>query len=187
MGRLTLNPLAHIDLIGTIVIPVVLLVGSIAAGRGIVGFGWAKPVPVNVAAFRNPRRGILWVSFAGPLSNIALALIAGLVLRVAGASGIEVVTKAGEASPLLLIVGSIAIINLYLAFFNLIPVPPFDGSGVVSALLPVDLARKYENFGRFGTLVVLGIILIGGFFGVGIIESVIMPPALYLFKLFTGA
>lgn len=191
MGRLTLNPLAHIDLIGTIVIPAVVLVGSVASGRGIVGFGWAKPVPVNVAAFRNPRRGILWVSFAGPLSNIALALVAGLVLRAMGATGAAGAADGGsvpgQAAPMVMIVSAIAIINLYLAFFNLIPIPPFDGSGVVSALLPVGLARKYESFSRFGTLVVLGIILVGGFFGVGIIESMIMPPALYLFKLFTGA
>lgn len=183
MGRLTLNPLAHIDLIGTIVIPGLVLVGSVASGRGIVGFGWARPVPVNVLAFRHARRGILLVSLAGPLSNIALALAAGLILRAVGAVGPD----ASQGTPVVVILSALALINLYLAFFNLIPIPPFDGSGVISAVLPVRLARGYERIGRFGALVVLGIILLGGVFHLAIIESMIIPPARYLFRLFTGA
>ncbi|MFH1314639.1 MAG: site-2 protease family protein [Candidatus Eisenbacteria bacterium] len=171
-GRVTLNPLAHIDLIGTIVVPLILLVGS----GGRIGFGWAKPVPVNPFAMRNPRKGVLLVSLAGPLSNIALAMVAGIVLRIviAGFAGMPFV------EPLSVILISVALINLYLAFFNLIPLPPLDGSGVLSALLPVEQARKYEAIGRFGPLLVIGLIVIG------VIGLIIRPPVVFLFGLFTG-
>ena len=181
LGRLTINPLAHIDLIGTIIIPIVLLVGSMATGR-MVAFGWAKPVPVNPMAFKHPRRGVLLVSLAGPASNILLALIACVVLRAVAGPALTV----AQAGPMVLILSAIALINLYLAFFNLIPIPPFDGSGVVSSLLPLELARKYESIGKIGTLLVLGLIVIGSFIGIGFIETVVVPPATFLFRLFTG-
>ena len=181
LGRLTINPIAHIDLIGTIIIPIVLLVGSMATGR-MVAFGWAKPVPVNPMAFRNPRRGVMLVSLAGPGSNILLALVACLALRaIAGPAA-----AFAEAGPIVLILSAIALINLYLAFFNLIPIPPFDGSGVVSSLLPLDLARRYESIGRYGTLLVLGLIVVGSFVGIGFIETVVVPPSVALFKVFMG-
>jgi Zn-dependent protease len=178
LGRVTLNPIAHIDIIGTIVVPIVLLLSS----GGRMSFGWAKPVPVNPFNFRHPRRGVLLVSLAGPASNIVLAAIAGIVLRAAGGPAL------GEESvnPLVLILTAMAIINLYLAFFNLIPIPPLDGSGVVSAALPTKLAVKYESMGRVGGLVVLGLIMVGSFVGIGVIEYVILPPAAFLFRLFTG-
>jgi Zn-dependent protease len=171
-GRVTLNPIAHIDPIGTILVPLILLVSS----GGRIGFGWAKPVPVNPFAMRNPRKGVLLVSLAGPLSNIGLAMIAGILLRIviAASPGMPF------AEPLSLILMSVAMINLYLAFFNLIPLPPLDGSGVLSALLPVEQARKYEAIGRFGPLLVIGLIVIG------VIRFIIVPPAAFLFSLFTG-
>ena len=171
-GRVTLNPLAHIDLIGTIVVPLILLVGS----GGRVGFGWAKPVPVNPFVMRDPRKGVLLVSLAGPASNIALAMIAGILLRVvlAGAQGLPF------AEPLSVILMSVVVINLYLAFFNLIPIPPLDGSGVVSALLPVEQARKYEAVGRFGPILIIGLVVIG------LIRVIIGPPVGFLFAVFTG-
>jgi Zn-dependent protease len=181
LGRLTINPLAHIDLIGTIIVPIVLLVGSMATGH-MVAFGWAKPVPVNPMAFKHPRRGVLLVSLAGPASNILLALIACLVLRAVAGPALAV----ERGAPLVLILTAIALINLYLAFFNLIPIPPLDGSGVVSSLLPLDLARRYESISRFGTLLILGIIVFGSFIGIGFIETVVVPPATALFRLFTG-
>jgi len=178
MGRVTLNPIAHIDVIGTIVVPIVLLVGS----GGRVGFGWAKPVPVNPFNFRHPRRGVLLVSLAGPLSNILLAAVACVMLRAAGGPALA---EEG-ANPVALILTAIGLVNLYLAFFNLIPVPPLDGSGVISALLPVKMATRYESFGRYGALAVLGLIMIGSFLGFGLVESIILPPAAFLFRLFTG-
>jgi Zn-dependent protease len=131
---------------------------------------------------KNPRKGILLVSLAGPLSNICLAMVAGIGLRIVlvGLRGMPF------AEPLSVILVSISIINLYLAFFNLIPIPPFDGSGVVSALLPTEQARKYEAIGRFGPLLILGLIVIGGVGGVGIIQTFIRPPAMFLFSVFTG-
>ncbi len=147
-----------------------------------MGFGWAKPVPINPFAFRHPRRGILLVSLAGPVSNIGLALIAGILLRAFVGS----VPHTGLQSSLALILSSIAIINLYLAFFNLIPIPPLDGGGVLSSILPVEYAKKYEGISRYGTLVVLGLIVLGGFGGVSIIGLIIQRPAAFLFRLFTG-
>jgi Zn-dependent protease len=147
-----------------------------------MGFGWAKPVPINPFAFRHPRRGILLVSLAGPVSNIGLALIAGILLRAFVGS----VPHTGLQSSLALILSSIAIINLYLAFFNLIPIPPLDGGGVLSSILPVEYAKKYEGISRYGTLVVLGLIVLGSFGGVSIIGLIIQPPAAFLFRLFTG-
>jgi len=167
MGRVTLNPIRHIDPLGTIILPVLLLVST----GGKIGFGWAKPVPVNPLNFRDPRRGLLLVSLAGPASNICLAIVSGLIIRIGGL---------GASQPLGFVLISITILNLYLAFFNLIPVPPLDGSGVVASLLPSHLAIGYERFGRYGTLIVLGLI----FFG--LIRILAGVPAMALFTLLTG-
>jgi Zn-dependent protease len=176
-GRLTLNPLAHIDPVGTILVPLVLLVST----GGRIGFGWARPVPINPFNFRNPRRGILLVSLAGPASNVALAFVAGTLLRIVG-------TEPGEGAifSLQLILYSLTFINLYLAFFNLIPLPPLDGSGVLSSLLPVEYARKYESMGRYGTILLIALIAIGGLGGFSIIRLVAGIPAQFLFRVFTG-
>jgi Zn-dependent protease len=177
LGRLTLNPIAHIDPVGTILVPLVLLIGS----RGRIGFGWARPVPINPFNFRNPRQGVLLVSLAGPVSNIGLALVSGTLLRIVG-------TEAGQGLffSLQLILSTLTIINLYLAFFNLIPLPPLDGSGVLSALLPVEYARKYESMGRYGTMLLLVLIVLGGLTGFGIIRLIAGAPAMLLYRLFTG-
>jgi Zn-dependent protease len=177
-GRVTLNPLAHIDIVGTILVPIVLLIST----GGRVGFGWAKPVPINPFAFKHPRRGILLVSLAGPASNIVLAAISGVALRVL----VGPATHIGLGSPFALILISLAIINLYLAFFNLIPIPPLDGAGVVSAILPTEYARRYESLARYGTMLVLGLIVLGSFANISIIGLIIQPPAQFLFRLFTG-
>jgi Zn-dependent protease len=176
-GRLTLNPLAHIDPIGTILVPLVLLVSS----GGRVGFGWARPVPVNPYNFRSPRKGVLLVSLAGPASNVALAFVTGTLLRIVGTEPAE-----GLLYSVQLILYTVTFLNLYLAFFNLIPLPPLDGSGVLSALLPVEYARKYESMGRYGTLILIMLIAIGGFGGFSIIRLIAGTPASILFRLFTG-
>jgi Zn-dependent protease len=176
-GRLTLNPLAHIDPIGTVLVPLVLLVST----GGRIGFGWARPVPINPFNFRNPRTGVLLVSLAGPASNICLAFVAGTFLRIIGMQPAE-----GLILSLQVILVSMTFINLYLAFFNLIPIPPLDGSGVLSAVLPAEYARKYESIGRYGTLLLIGLIAVGGFGGVSIIRLVAGIPARFLFLVFTG-
>ncbi|HVP58854.1 MAG TPA: site-2 protease family protein [bacterium] len=177
-GRLTINPLAHIDIIGTILVPIVLL----ASTGGRVGFGWAKPVPVNPYAFRHPRRGLLLVSLAGPASNVVLAAISGFLLRLV----VNPQSPASLASPFALILISVAAINLFLAFFNLIPIPPLDGAGVISAILPTEYASRYESLGRYGTMLVLALIVLGSFANVSVIGLIIQPPAELLFRLFTG-
>jgi Zn-dependent protease len=176
-GRLTLNPLAHIDPIGTILVPLVLLFGS----GGRFGFGWARPVPINPYNFRNPRQGVLLVSLAGPASNIALAFVSGTILRIVGMEPGE-----GVFLSLQLILYTLTFLNLYLAFFNLIPLPPLDGSGVLSAVLPTEYARKYEGMGRYGTIILIVLIAIGGLTGFSVIRLVAGTPAGFLFRVFTG-
>ncbi|MGD9402192.1 MAG: site-2 protease family protein [bacterium] len=154
----------------------------LVSSQGTMAFGWAKPVPVNPFVFRNPRRGVFLVSLAGPASNIILALIAGLVFRITIMSP----AMADMFGPLQLVLMSIASINLYLAFFNLIPIPPLDGSGVLASLLPTEYAVKYESIGRTGMFVIFGLIILGSFMGFSIIGAIIVPPAHALLRLFTG-
>ncbi len=162
MGRLTLNPIPHIDLYGTIIIPFVLLV--LPRLLGIPGgfvIGWAKPVPVNPLNFTDIRKGELFVSLAGIISNFALALIAALIYHF-------------FPSPILqFAVG----INLSLAVFNFIPIPPLDGSKVLMALLPYHLARDFERLSTFGPLLLLALL----YFNIlGVILSFIITPLFYL-------
>lgn len=132
LGRLTLNPIKHIDPIGTILVPVVT---KMTLG---FPFGWAKPVPVNFAALRHPKRDMMLVAFAGPLSNILIAVLATLALPLA---------------PKFL--GLMIIVNLFLAIFNLVPIPPLDGSRIVTGLLPNSLARQYLFLEPFGFIILL--------------------------------
>ena len=146
LGRLTLNPLPHIDLFGSILVPGLLLM----TGSSIL-FGWAKPVPVTPENFRNRRLGDITVSLAGPASNVLLALVLAVVLLVAG------VTLGAEDVP----AGLVALcaygirLNFILAVFNLIPIPPLDGSHVVANLLPGPAAYAYRSLGQVGLLLLL--------------------------------
>ncbi|HEX9608837.1 MAG TPA: site-2 protease family protein [Candidatus Paceibacterota bacterium] len=136
-GRLTLNPLPHIDPLGTIIIPAILVLSS----AGFV-IGWAKPVPYNPYNLRNQRWGEAMVAGAGPLVNIGIALIFGLLIRFGDVLSIVSIGFYEVAS-------LIVFINILLAIFNLIPVPPLDGSKVLHALLPYHLALRYEALGEF--------------------------------------
>ncbi|MFN2420078.1 MAG: site-2 protease family protein [Gemmatimonadota bacterium] len=146
LGRLTLNPIPHIDLFGSILVPGLLLM----TGSGVL-FGWAKPVPVTPENFRNRRLGDITVSLAGPASNVLLALVLAVVLLVAG------VTLGPEDVP----AGLVALcaygirLNFILAVFNLIPIPPLDGSHVVANLLPGPAAYAYRSLGQVGLLLLL--------------------------------
>jgi Zn-dependent protease len=177
LGRLTLNPLAHIDPIGTVLVPLVLLVSS----GGRIGFGWARPVPIDPRNFRSPRQGVLLVSLAGPAANVGLAFAAGVVLMLIGRGAAD-----GLMQSFRLILDSVVLINLYLAFFNLIPIPPLDGSGVLSAILPIEYARKYDRLARYGPLLLIGLIALGGIGGVSIIGLLAGVPARFLYHVFTG-
>ena len=140
-GRLTLNPIPHIDPIGTILLPALLII----SGSPVL-FGWAKPVPVNPFNFRDIKKGELWVSSAGIISNLILALFAALSFHL----------FSNFASIQALLVLQFAVnINLILAIFNLLPIPPLDGSKILSTLLPPRLAAKYQSLERYGLFILL--------------------------------
>ncbi len=151
-GRLTLNPIKHLDPVGSILVPVFLAIMAQITGAGII-FGWAKPVPINPHNFRDQRYGSLKVALAGPLSNLSVAVFFGLIIRFVP----QVVNVPG----LVVIFSYIIYINILLAVFNLIPVPPLDGSHILFALLPYQ-ARGIQMFLRqFGMFIILFIILFG--------------------------
>jgi Zn-dependent protease len=160
-GRLTLNPLKHLDPVGSVLLPVVLVV----TGAPFV-FGWAKPVPYDPRYFRSPRWGAALVGAAGPAMNMLLALAAGLAIRSGAVDG-----------PL---VYAVVVVNLVLAVFNLLPVPPLDGSKLLYPVLPIPALRAYLSLERFGILIAVGLVyLLGG--------HILSPPVRMLFRIITGA
>ena len=150
MGRVTLNPIKHVDPVGTILVPLALL---LMPGVGFI-FGWAKPVPINFRALRSQKSGMIWVALAGPAANFLMA-IGWLILAIISLK-LELFILYSMAR-----VG--IFLNILLAVFNLLPIPPLDGSRVISALLPGPLAYKYGQFEQYGFLILLGLMLIGGF------------------------
>ena len=147
-GRLTLNPLAHIDPFWTILLPLVLFLSS----SGHFVFGAAKPVPIDYRALKNPKKDMIWIGLSGPLANLILAFIIAQVLKFIPLSGIPVY--------LLL---NLLLINVVLALFNLIPIPPLDGSRVLMGLLPERLLQQYVSFERYGFIVLFAFIWLGVF------------------------
>jgi Zn-dependent protease len=160
MGRLTLNPIAHIDPVGTILIPVMMLIFT----HGQFVFGYAKPVPINPANFRNPRRDMAISAAAGPITNICLAVLSMFILKFmlipASVFLPGNVTKA-ILTPLTLMLTSSVVINIILAAFNSIPIPPLDGGRVLVGLLPHKHAISYSRIEPFGFIIVLILIMTG--------------------------
>ena len=150
MGRVTLNPIKHVDPVGTILVPLALL---LMPGVGFI-FGWAKPVPINFRALRSQKSGMIWVALAGQGANFLMA-IGWLILAIISLK-LELFVLYSMAR-----VG--IFLNILLAVFNLLPIPPLDGSRVISALLPGPLAYKYSQFEQYGFLILLGLMFIGGF------------------------
>lgn len=178
MGRLTFNPVKHIDLLGFLLLLV-------------VGFGWAKPVQVDPYNLRGGRLGMSLVAFAGPLSNFILAFVLGLVFRF---DLLPVVFQARGISGVEEILGFAAFLaiffNLILGIFNLIPLPPLDGSKVLGGLLPRALYEPYLQFERYGWIPLIGLIGVNLFlsyaFDINILGQILLRPASFFFELATG-
>lgn len=177
MGRVSLNPLAHIDPIGTVLLPLLLVI------TGAPAFGWAKPVMVNPRNLRHPRRDNLWISFAGPAANLIAATVCLLLILLikafrpdtigflAAFLGRQQRFAAGlyPLEGLVLVLFYFILVNTYLAVFNLIPVPPLDGSGVLGGLLSYQAAAAYDRIRPYGFIIVLGLIMLG------VLDVVIRP------------
>lgn len=162
-GRITLNPIPHIDPFGSILLPALMWFAT----NGQFVFGAAKPVPVNFGNLRNPRSGMALVSLAGPLSNFALAILFVLPIKLGLASAI--------AEPILI---KAILINLLLGVFNLIPIPPLDGSKIIASFLPQNLMTKLLEFERYGFIVILI------FLYTGLLNTVFIPVVLFFVKIF---
>ncbi|MBI3592837.1 MAG: site-2 protease family protein [Nitrospirae bacterium] len=176
MGRLTLNPIAHIDLFGTILMPLLLFIST----NGQFVFGYAKPVPINPYNFKNPKRDMAISAAGGPLTNIAIAIASVLILKYAIAPAAafapeEVVGKV--IKPLVMMLSASISINIVLATFNLIPIPPLDGGRVLMGLLPDRQAHALGKIEPFGMIVVLVLVATGA------ASYIIMPLIRLLFGL----
>ena len=170
--RLSFNPLRHVDPMGTIVVPL----GLALAGAPV--FGWAKPVPVDARRLREPRTGMMLVALAGPGMNLALALIASVLLRALAASGGPEVAN-GFVGQMLV---DFILVNVFLALFNLLPIPPFDGSHVLEGLLPRALAARYERLRGMGFALVILLVVVLPMVAprANVVARVVLPPAQWL-------
>ncbi len=165
LGRISLNPIVHIDPIGTVLFPLV------SSFTGIPLFGWAKPVPVNPLAWREKNKANFWTSAAGPLSNFALALIFFVVLKaliMAGQSGLTgnilvLASGSGVMEPIVKLLSLGLTVNLALGIFNLIPIPPLDGSGMLESVLPYEAQRGYEQIRPYGFMLLIAMMFLGVF------------------------
>jgi Zn-dependent protease len=154
LGRITLNPLKHIDPVGTILVPGVLILAAKLGGPQFV-FGWAKPVPVNFGNLRNPKRDMLWVAAAGPGANFGMALAWALLAKAAASGG---VLDSGHV----LAMAKIGIaVNLVLMALNLLPVPPLDGGRIAVSLLPSRAARAWSRLEPYGLFIIVGLLVAG--------------------------
>ena len=177
--RLSLNPIRHVDPIGTLLVP-----GALALFGGPI-FGWAKPVPVNARRLNNPRYGMMAVAAAGPGTNLVLALLGSVLFGVFAGFAFD----AGEALPDWAVTagGTFILINVFLALFNLLPIPPFDGSHILGGLLPRRYVRHWQKAQGLG--MVFFVVLIAAtwaFPDSGIVENVVLPPVMWAQQVFAG-
>ena len=171
-GRLSLNPLRHLDPLGTIMI-------------FLVHFGWAKPVPVNPYRLKNPKKDMLWISAAGPLSNMILALISGLLLRFLFAAAGMPDQNSLMSLVMFMLIMSLQI-NLALAVFNILPIAPLDGSKILAGLLPARYENAIAQLERYGPFVLIGLIIIGRVADIPILGALIWPFVKFFSKIFAG-
>lgn len=159
-GRITLNPVRHVDPIGTLLVPIVIL----ALSGGKYAFGWAKPVPVNFAALRSPKRDMLWVAAAGPGANLLMAVLWVLVIKIAEAIPVNYFTE-----PMILMARGGIIINAVLMVLNLLPLPPLDGGRIAVSLLPRPLAYRFALLEPYGMVIIIVLMFLG------VLGSLLMP------------
>lgn len=159
-GRITLNPVRHVDPVGTLLVPILILTVS----EGKYAFGWAKPVPVNFGALRNPKRDMLWVAAAGPGSNLVMAVLWVLVIKIAGAIPVNYFTE-----PMILMARGGIIINVVLMVLNLLPLPPLDGGRIAVSLLPRGLAYRFARVEPYGMIILIVLMFLG------VLGSLLMP------------
>jgi Zn-dependent protease len=179
LGRLSPNPIRHVDPIGTVGLPLLLAVS------GAPVFGWAKPVPVVAGRMRNPRLHMMLVAIAGPATNLLLGFVAVFGLAAA------VATVAPGSAPgafLLANFENFLVINIFLAVFNMLPMPPFDGGHVVEGLLPRPLARRYAKLGKYGFLLLILLLVVVPMVWprLNIIEWIVVPPVKAVLGFYLG-
>ncbi|MEM1052617.1 MAG: site-2 protease family protein [Pseudomonadota bacterium] len=189
-GRLTLNPIRHVDPLGTLIVPGGLLL------LGAPAFGWAKPVPVNKWRLSNPRFGMMAVAAAGPASNFVLAFLGAIILGAFGTLGAGwaeseagfpmLIAPDGVALPIETGLYFFILINVFLGLFNLLPLPPFDGSHLVGGLLPDSLRSRWERLQRYGLLFILGVIAFSWIFGTGWLEVTVLPLVAKVMSFYEG-
>ena len=169
LGRISLNPIVHVDPIGTLLFPL------IAAISGVPLIGWAKPVPVNVRQLRNPRRDYVLVAAAGPGSNLVLALIASIVLRMLSVTPVTL-GEPNISAPIASLLAQSKLINVLLAVFNMIPIPPLDGGNVLAGLLPRQLMPAFNSIRPYGFMLLYLLMFTGG------LAYLVRPPAYFIYS-----
>lgn len=190
LGRISLNPLRHVDPVGTLLVPLLMAAAQMLAAGQVLGvFGWAKPVPVDIMRLAHPRRDMMLVAAAGPAVNAALAVGAGLF-------GHAVLLLEGGMSPELAhltfrFLGMMILVNLVLGLFNLIPIPPLDGGRILVGLLPLRAAMMVAGLERYGLLIVIGVVFllplaIPGLDPFGVFLREVVGPAIRLVLFVTG-
>jgi Zn-dependent protease len=163
LGRVSLNPLVHADPVGTVLFPLIAMI------TGAPLIGWAKPVPVNVRQLRHHRRDYVLVAAAGPASNLVMAVTAGCLLAVLPISP-QTLDAANVSAPLATFLSQAMRLNVLLAVFNMIPIPPLDGGNVLAGLLPNNLAGIFNQIRPYGFILLYALILTGGF------DALVVPP-----------
>jgi Zn-dependent protease len=176
LGRITMNPIRHLDPLGSVLVPILLAF----SGAGVI-FGWAKPVPVNSFNFKSPRRDMMYVGLAGPLSNFLLAAVLALVLRVLlWVPGPDILLYSGIGKPIaaMLLLG--IKVSIYLGVFNLLPIHPLDGSHILEGLLPPEQSKAYSRLSQYGAFVLIILLF------TGVLTAITFPLYAFIFRIISG-